>query len=130
MTKTAETEDTALDAKEREDFRELLIAKRKSLLELYNHDLRSGQETSDESADDFVDRANNSYNRELMFSLSDTERALLIQVEEALDRVETDAFGSCLACGREIGRPRLRAVPWARHCIDCQEQEELGVLGR
>lgn len=133
-TKTATTEKdqgtAGLSPEDRETFRQALLTRRKDLLDLYNNDVRSGQESSDESADDFVDRANNSYARELMFSLSDTERELLIQVEEAVDRVGTEAYGDCLNCGRAIGLPRLKAVPWARHCIDCQEQEEMGLLGR
>ena len=47
----------------------LLEVKRKELLSLYAHDVKVGQETSDDSSDDSVDRANNSFNRELMFAL-------------------------------------------------------------
>lgn len=110
--------------------RDTLVTKRQQLVHLYRLDVQSGQESSDDSADDFVDRANNSYNRELMFSLSDAERQLLIQIDEAVGRLEGEAFGHCTNCGEAIGLPRLRAIPWARYCIDCQEAEEMGMLGR
>ena len=107
-----------------------LEQKRRELLSLYAHDVRVGQESSDDSADDSVDRANNSFNRELMFSLSDTERQMLILVEEAFARLDDGGFGTCTHCSEPIGLPRLKAVPWARYCIDCQESEERGVLER
>lgn len=111
-----------------ETFRTSLQHKRTQLLDLYKHDVRVGQESSDDSADDSVDRANNSFNRELMFALSDTERSMLILVDEALRRIEHGGFGSCTHCEGSIGMARLEAVPWARYCIDCQEREEIGEL--
>lgn len=116
------------DPDDLEEFRQTLETKRRELLNLYAHDVRMGQEANDESADDSVDRANNSFSRELMFSLSDSERQMLILVEEALDRIDKDEYAHCSHCGRQIGLARLKAVPWARYCIDCQESEERGVL--
>jgi DnaK suppressor protein len=43
-------------------------------------------------------------------------------------RLETGGFGQCLECGAEINRKRLEAVPWASHCIVCQEKKEKGLL--
>ncbi len=108
--------------------RSRLAQQKQDILDLYKRDLRSGQETSDDGTEDIVDRANNSYSRELMFALSDSERQLLLQVEEALRRLENGVYGSCVHCGDTIARPRLEAVPWARYCIDCQELQEKGML--
>lgn len=116
-------------AEDIEILRKDLEVKRQQLMELYAHDVKSGQESSDDSADDSVDRANNSFNRELMFSLSDTERRTLIMVEEAFDRIKDGGFGNCVNCEEAIGLARLKAIPWARFCIDCQETEERGELG-
>lgn len=111
-----------------QDFKERLLEHRREMTELYERDLKAGQTSTDEGTDDIVDRANNSYNRELMFALSDTERHQLMAVDEALQRLEAGTFGKCLNCGREIGEKRLEAVPWARYCIDCQELSEQGML--
>ena len=111
-----------------EALRDSLEIKRRELLSLYAHDVRVGQESNDESADDSVDRANNSFNRELMFTLSDGERQMLILVEEAFERLDQGEYGSCTHCSQPIGLPRLKAVPWARYCIECQESDERGVL--
>lgn len=108
--------------------REKLRDKRQDIIALYRSDLAAGQASADEGTEDIVDRANNSYNREFMFSLSDTERQLLILVDEALARMDEGDFGACVHCSRPIGRKRLEAVPWARYCIDCQELKEKGLL--
>jgi DnaK suppressor protein len=42
-------------------------------------------------------------------------------VRSALQRLETPGFGSCQRCDREVGEKRLRAIPWARLCVRCQE---------
>ena len=46
-------------------------------------------------------------------------------VEEALDRLEAGDFGTCLNCEEPIPAKRLRALPWARYCIPCQESSLL-----
>lgn len=111
-----------------EVFRKKLVDHQKEILNLYEHDLRVGQEASDDGTEDIVDRANNSYNREFMFALSDTERQMLLEIEEALRRLDGGLYGTCLNCSDDIPKARLRAVPWARYCIDCQEQAEQGVV--
>jgi len=98
------------------------------IVDMYQQDLRAGKESADENTDDIVDRANNAYNRELMFSLSDAERGMLLQVENALNRMTEGTYGVCTSCGNRIALPRLEAVPWARFCIDCQELAEKGLL--
>ena len=111
-----------------EGFRQKLRERREQILDLYESDVRAGQASTDEGTEDIVDRANNSYNRELMFSLSDAERTQLLAVEAALQRVEDGTFGTCANCGDPIPRQRLDAVPWARYCVDCQEKVEQGLL--
>jgi len=108
--------------------RERLEAKKREIQALYLADLRSGQESNDSPTEDIVDRANNAYSRELNFSISDAERTLMLQVEEAIRRVDEGGYGRCANCGDPIARLRLEAVPWARFCIGCQELLEQGML--
>ena len=42
-------------------------------------------------------------------------------VDEALDRLATGDYGICLGCDEPIAEKRLRALPWARYCVPCQE---------
>lgn len=111
-----------------ESFRTPLLRQRQEILDLYEQDLRAGKESNDEGTEDLVDRANNAYSREFMFQLTGSERDQLIQIEEAIRRLDEGSFGSCGHCGDSIGEERLEALPWARYCIDCQEREERGLL--
>lgn len=115
-------------AKGLESHRRRLEQQRQEIFSLYERDLQVGQEAGDTAGEDIVDRANNSYNRELMFSLSDAERQMLIHIEDAYQRLEEGSYGLCLHCTEPIGLPRLKALPWARYCIGCQELEEMGLL--
>lgn len=108
--------------------RERLEVQRDEILKLYEKDIRAGQAAADEGSDDIVDRANNAYNRELLFALSDGERVTLLRIENALERLEGGLYGSCAHCEKQIGVERLKAVPWAQYCIDCQELAEKGML--
>ena len=108
--------------------RQRLQNQRDEILNMYKQDLRAGQESADDGTEDIVDRANNAYNRELMFSLSDTERNTLLLIENALRRMDEGTYGRCSNCGQNIALPRLEALPWARFCVDCQELAEKGML--
>lgn len=108
--------------------RERLQKQRQEILDMYKQDLRAGQESADDGTEDIVDRANNAYNRELMFSLSDSERNMVLQIEDALRRIESGAYGRCSNCGETINTLRLEAVPYTRYCINCQELAEKGLL--
>ena len=79
-------------------------------------------------AQDIADRAASSYNKEFLFHQSTNDRALLGMVEGALGRIREGNFGQCISCGKEINSKRLEAVPWTRHCIECQEKAEQGHL--
>jgi DnaK suppressor protein len=53
---------------------------------------------------------------------------MLQNVENALSRINEGSYGECANCGNEIETKRLEAVPWARHCLECQELMERGQL--
>lgn len=125
---TTESFKPVFTAKQLQPIRERLLARKEEIVRMYRADLRSGQESNDSPTEDLVDRANNAYSRELSYSISDAERALVLQIDEALARVEEGTYGRCAHCGRPIAQPRLEALPWARLCIDCAELLEKGLL--
>lgn len=127
-TASAQARQGAQDQSRFDALRNRLLEQRREMYDLYSQDVRAGQESADDGTEDIVDRANNHYNRELMFSLSDTERQRLLQIEDALRRMEEGTYGRCGNCGGPINPLRLEAVPWTRFCIDCQELVERGML--
>ena len=90
------------------------------LSEVYNE----SKEVESGIAQDLVDRAESSYTKEFLLSLSDTERAQLFMIDEALKRIDKDDYGICQMCRIKINKKRLNVVPWAPYCIDCQQKAE------
>ena len=67
------------------------------------------------------DQAQISHDEFVSLRLNSLDYAQLRLIEEALDRLESGDFGVCLACEEDIPPKRLRAVPWARYCVKCQD---------
>ena len=61
---------------------------------------------------------------DLLGRLEGRERHELDEVQAAQARLETGSFGVCEGCRGAIPLSRLRAVPWARHCLGCQARDE------
>ncbi len=74
--------------------------------------------------EDFADVAGDTFEREKGFAIESSVQALLTQVEEALARIDDGTYGICENCGLSIHPARLRAIPYARLCIDCKAKEE------
>lgn len=106
-----------------------LRKKQHELLDSYERDKAAGNALPDDGIQDLADKAASAYSKELNFSLSDGERNLLMQIDEAFNRIKDDTYGKCTNCGNTIGEKRLAAVPWTPFCIDCQELQEKGLLG-
>ncbi len=113
-----------MNKKERDEFRKLLAAKKESIIRKLTDTITESKEMESNVAQDLVDKAETSYTKEFLLSLSDTERSQLMLIDEALRRIDTDDFGACQLCGQEINRKRLVALPWTPTCIDCQEKAE------
>ena len=117
-----------MNKKQLDGYRKLLAEKKKGLTEAYNKNKNYGRLTEDEGTQDLADNASSAYTKEFLYSLSNTDREILQKVDEALQRVDHGGYGRCIECGDEINRKRLEAVPWASHCIGCQEKVEKGLL--
>ena len=64
--------------------------------------------------------ATNNIDTETALLLRRDEEEGLMQVEAALDRLETGLFGVCVACGCRIGMNRLKVVPETHLCMECK----------
>jgi len=117
-----------MDKKKLEAFKKRLETRQHELRRTVNRNQADGRSADEDTAQDIADRAASSYNKEFLFSQSNNERQLLMMVDGALARIREGSFGECISCGKEINAKRLEAVPWTRHCIECQEKVEQGVL--
>jgi DnaK suppressor protein len=113
-------------------FKKRLVEKQRQLADEVGRTALYGKDQEDDSIKDLGDQANTAYNREFFFELGNGDRRLLRDVVSALQKLDTGGFGSCERCGEAISEKRLEALPFARHCIDCQrviEQEERMATG-
>src|SRR5246127_5083909 len=118
----------SMDKKKLEQFKKRLEARQVDLRRMVSRTEQDGRTADDEATQDIADRAASSYNKEFLFHQSNNDRQLLNMVENALNRIREGSFGECISCGTEINPKRLEAVPWTRHCIECQEKLEKGIL--
>ena len=117
-----------MDKKRLEYYKKKLQTKREELLKIIARTQEEGRAADDDPTVDLADKAANSYTKEFLFTQTNNDRFILQLVEEALKRVRENIFGLCVSCQEEVQQKRLEAVPWARHCITCQEKQERGQL--
>jgi DnaK suppressor protein len=117
-----------MDKKKIELFKKRLETRQQELRRTVSRTEQDGRAVDEESTQDIADRAASSYNKEFLFVQSNNDRQLLLMVDNALGRMREGSFGECISCGKEINMKRLEAVPWTRHCIECQEKLEQGLL--
>lgn len=128
-----------LGKRDQKEFRRLLEQERDRLTEeleaLQEHtpelEHQVGMDLGGSSDEDFADVAGDTFEREKGFAIGASIQALLTQVEEALARLDEGTYGICESCGRAIHPARLKAIPYAKLCIDCKSREERATgLGR
>ena len=117
-----------MDQKKTKLIKERLLERKQEILVAYNKNKTYGKEADGEGSQDIADKATSSYAKEFLFSLSNSERDMLRLVDDAIARIGDRRFGVCVVCEDEMDKKRLEAVPWARHCISCQEKQEQGLL--
>ena len=62
---------------------------------------------------------------DIEFALIQMKAETLNKIDEALARLEDGTYGYCFECGEEIAQQRLRALPFAVRCKDCEEAREI-----
>jgi DnaK suppressor protein len=117
-----------MDKKKAESFKKRLLTKQEELLRQVSKSEKDGREADEEATQDIADKAVNSYTKEFLFHQSDENRRVLQLISQALERMKAGTYGRCVECGEEVQQKRLDAVPWARHCIECQEKQDKGEL--
>ena len=117
-----------MDKKKVEAYKKRLLQRQEELERLVSKSEQDGREADEEVTQDIADKAANSYTKEFLFHQSDENRRLLQLVNEALGRLKSGSYGLCVSCEEQVEQKRLEAVPWARHCIECQEKQDEGLL--
>jgi RNA polymerase-binding protein DksA len=98
--------------------RELLQARRATLLSRYKGELERAEDLGTPSPE-LIDMASDQWDAQVLSGMSDTDSCALENVVGALRRLDAGTYGTCARCGEPIGPARLRALPEAAECIDC-----------
>jgi len=106
------------------------LDKIKKILQEKRDDLKSivrrkrENDLTDVEVGDEIDTASATSEKEMIFELTDNEKVIIDGIEAALRRIEKGIYGKCESCGEGINAARLKAIPWVRYCIQCQEDTE------
>ena len=123
-----------LTKRELESFRQLLLAKRATLVgDVTNMTDEALRKSRQDSAGDLsnmpihmADIGSDNFEQEFTLGLIENEHAMLREIDAALQRIEDRTYGICLGTGKPIAKLRLRAKPWAKHCIEHARRLERG----
>jgi len=74
---------------------------------------------------DAVESSESDIQDDIEFALIQMKSETLNKINDALTRLEQDNYGNCFECGEEIAEKRLRALPFAVRCKDCEEAREV-----
>jgi DnaK suppressor protein len=113
----------------RDKIKEMLLQMKKELLQGVVQSIKDESDYLKNDVGDFYDHASNDRDRELALTFTDRERTKLVQIDEALKRIEEGGYGECDNCMDEIGEDRLKVMPFAKLCLSCKiELERHGEL--
>ncbi len=73
---------------------------------------------------DSSDHASADFSAEMFGLLLEKQAGTLELVEKALKKIDSGEYGVCEECGKPITAKRLKALPWARFCLDCQDKQD------
>ncbi len=127
-TKRREERKGHMDQNRYDDLKRMLDErKREILVEVHEkiRDVRS--ENSFGKMNEVLDAGESSeadIQEDIEFALIQMKAETLSKINEALARLEEGAYGYCFECGQEISQQRLRALPFAVRCKDCEEARE------
>lgn len=105
--------------------KEMLMKMREDLVrEIARRSRASSEQAAQPDIGDILDSVSEERTRELDMILTDREKKKLLQIDEALDRMEEGTYGLCEECDTKIPKARLKVMPFAKYCVECQEKME------
>ena len=135
-TSSTRTKKSRLTAADIERFKLMLLEKRREILRNVNEieDEALKKSRLDASGDlssmpiHMADLGTDNYEQEFALGLMDSERKLLQEIDDAMQRIEQGTYGICEATGKPIAKARLEAKPWARYCVEYARMLEQGLV--
>ena len=117
-----------IDKKTIARLKKMLLKEREEIVGEVRQIFESSKEMGQDGIQDIGDEAANIYNKQILLSLTESERMRLQEMDEALDRIGAGTYGICEECGEPIGLKRLEVRPVAKYCVPCLSKMEKGML--
>ena len=101
-----------------------LLKMRREVLYEVNSSYETCRELGQDGVPDIGDMSANTYSREVLMNLSETQRQKVRDIDAALERLSVGEYGVCASCGEEIAPRRMEVRPFSRYCIECKADIE------
>ena len=114
--------------KELGTFKEALLERRYMLVgdEASVHSSSMSDHHSDTRLpDDQADKSAEAYDTDFAFARMESAEEEIKLIDEALNRIESKKYGTCVECDSTIPKKRLKALPYAKRCVPCKERYEV-----
>ncbi|MBU1887875.1 MAG: TraR/DksA C4-type zinc finger protein [Candidatus Omnitrophica bacterium] len=112
-------------------FKKLLLKKRAEIVKEIHDITKENMKSLKEASGDLsgysyhmADMASDSYDREMSLNIATSEQKVIYEIDETLKLIDEGKYGVCLSCEKKIPIKRLKALPYTKHCIQCQSEEE------
>jgi RNA polymerase-binding protein DksA len=113
-------------------FKKLTLKRKEEIIDQINHisedTLKKSQKDAAGDISGYTyhmaDIATDTYDREFSIGLASNERKLIYEIDDAVKKIEDGTYGICEECKNLISKTRLKAIPYARLCLKCQEKTE------
>jgi DnaK suppressor protein len=129
-----ETNKNKLTPAEIKKFKAMLLAKLTEILgnvtSMETEALRRDRSDLSNMPIHMADLGTDNYEIENILGLMDSERKILLEIYDALRRIEDGTYGICESHDEQIPKGRLKAIPWARYCVACATLLEKGLLAK
>src|SRR5260370_25323849 len=119
-----------MDKKRLDYYKKKLLTRREELMRTIARTQEEGRAADEDPTVDLADKAANSYTKEFLFGMTNTDRTVLNMIDAALKRIQSDEFRVCANCQEELQQKRLESVPGAKQCIACREKVGEGLPQR
>lgn len=120
--KEAELE-TKLSGKNRQYY-DLLVKKRDQLIDQIQQLSKSSLVSSRQAGEELADVGSDDFMREVELALASEEERQFMLIQEAVERLYEGTYGQCVDCGGAVGDGRLKAIPYAKLCVNCKTLRE------
>jgi len=122
-----------LGKKQLDEFRQMLLEKRRSLLgDMSGMEAQASQQRESGNLSNMpthmADIGTDNFEHEFTLVLLESEQAVLLEIDQALRRIEDKTYGICLGTGEGIPIARLRAKPWAKYTVEYARLLEKGLV--